>query len=374
MRHSSVHGQAVPAEAGSGFAGRPASQTWEQVFLPECPENYVWAWFKPAHLPHGLILRVPDESYRTHPQLVAQWTMRKLLRAARVEPALVAMWHLRGVPYPGLNGTTPYLDAPLPAPAPGMDPNIVVAVNPPQVINGAPVMPAPMSTVPMMPGPMITAPMVAGPPVMSVIPVHPAAMMAGMPLGPAVAMAQPAAAQPQEPVNPDVFERIDADWHSSLDLEKELGRLRKQLVDTMGRLKSLNRELNPPERLHTNSQDKKEWLEARRGLRDATTRLWKSIKAYDIGDTSYAGQRLWFEQTYAKYIVPQTPFDGLTRAERQFESHRKSMQMLHNEMSNAHNFATLEAERRAQQVMNRIQQKVREASSRKNFLGVILDS
>jgi len=43
-------------------------------------------------------------------------------------------------------------------------------------------------------------------------------------------------------------------------------------------------------------------------------------------------------------------------------------------MSNAYSFATLDGERKAQQVLNRIQTKVREASNKKNFLGVILDS
>jgi hypothetical protein len=43
-------------------------------------------------------------------------------------------------------------------------------------------------------------------------------------------------------------------------------------------------------------------------------------------------------------------------------------------MSNAHSYASLDGERKAQQVLNRIQQKVREASNKKNFLGVMLDS
>ena len=172
----------------------------------------------------------------------------------------------------------------------------------------------------------------------------------------------------------DIYERIEADWNSSNEVEKDLSRVRKQLVDILGRLKALNRDLTPPERVHSNNQDKKDWQDARRLLRDATNRAWKYLKAHDIGDTSNAGKRVWFEEIYRKFVAPRQQFDGLMAAARAFEMHRKTITQLHGDMSNAYSFASIDGERKAQQVIARIQTKVREASNRKNFLGVILDS
>jgi hypothetical protein len=47
---------------------------------------------------------------------------------------------------------------------------------------------------------------------------------------------------------------------------------------------------------------------------------------------------------------------------------------LHIEMSNGLSIAQLDGERRAQQILARIAEKIREAGNRKNFLGVMLDS
>jgi hypothetical protein len=182
------------------------------------------------------------------------------------------------------------------------------------------------------------------------------------------------ATQPLDAATVDIYERIEADWNSSNEIEKDLTRLRKQLVDILGRLKSLNRDLNGPERVHSNNQDKKDWQDARRCLRDATNRVWKYLKAHDIGDTSNAGKRVMFEEVFRKYIAPRRLFKEFMTTARAFESHRKTITTLHGDMNNAYAFASLDGERKAQQVLNRIQQKVREASNKKNFLGVMLDS
>src|SRR5262249_2320525 len=116
--------KAAPAVETLSFADRPASQTWEQIALPEAPQNYAWAWFKPAHLPTGLILRIPDETYRDCPELARQWTLRKLLQATGVDAVGAVSWVHYGVPFHGLAGTSPYLDAPIAPPVAGVDPNI----------------------------------------------------------------------------------------------------------------------------------------------------------------------------------------------------------------------------------------------------------
>jgi hypothetical protein len=81
-----------------------------------------------------------------------------------------------------------------------------------------------------------------------------------------------------------------------------------------------------------------------------------------------------FEEVFRKYIAPRRLFKEFMTTARAFESHRKTITTLHGDMNNAYAFASLDGERKAQQVLNRIQQKVREASNKKNFLGVMLDS
>lgn len=347
----------------------------------------MWVWFKPATAPHGLLLKIPDETYRDRPELAVQWTMRKLLQAAGIEPASVSAWLLNGVSFPGMNGLSPYLDAPLPPPVAGVGLDVAVYIQAPPVLN---VPPLPMGLVGSIPPYLNGAPLMGVPPMVPVMPLG--ALPLGMngapvfngppifngtppthlPSGPHVAQAN-TASQPLDEATADIYERIEADWNSSNEIEKDLSRLRKQLVDVLGRLKTLNRDLTGPERVHSNNQDKKDWQDARRCLRDASNRVWKYLKAHDIGDTSNAGKRVWFEEIYRKQIAPRKPFKEFMAAARAFESHRKTITTLHGDMNNAYSFATLDGERKAQQVLSRIQTKVREASNKKNFLGVVLD-
>ncbi|MCH7688696.1 MAG: hypothetical protein IH899_18765 [Planctomycetes bacterium] len=265
-------------------------------------------------------MSIPDETYQSYPHLDEQLTMRKLLQAAGVEPSCVSMWHLYGVPYDGMNGTTPFLDAAIPGPVTGVDPNIVVSINVPHVDT-----------------------------------------------------MQHVTADAEEGSLSEVFERIDADWNASLEIEKELTRLRKKLLDMSARLNTLNRDLSSQERLHSNSQDKKDWLDVRRRLRDTDTRLRMCIKEHNIGDASPSGRRNWFEQTYQQFIVPRQQFDGMQQAQRDYESHRKLVQTLQINMNTAYSTAAQDGERRAQQVLNRIAAKIREATTKKNFLDAIRD-
>jgi hypothetical protein len=374
------------------FVLRPPSQGWEPITDPDRPQTAAWAWFKPPAVPSGLILRLPTEAYETQTP-GAGWTMRQLLLSADIEPACVIMWRVNGVAFPAAGGTNPLLDLPVPAPAAGADPNIVVAVALPALHaafapgsvmpnGGAPIgaSPIPMAPIGAVPMPMAAMAPMGG----AQIPMAP---MGGAqnPMAPATAAPLPGGAQPafdrrHEPIIPmpphlaEAYEHVEQDWRTSQETEKDLGRLRQQLMDAMGRLKALNRDLTGPERVHSNTQEKKDWLQARRMLRDCSNRLWKCIKAHDIGYTSSAGQRRWFEEIFDKYIAPRRHFEGFQEADRAFGGYRKAVTTLHLDMSNALSIAQLDGERRALQVLAKIAEKVREAGNRKNFLGVIMDS
>jgi len=320
------------------FAARPPSQTWEQVPMAVCPPHFLWVWFKPPAVPQGLIVRIPDEVYQDGGQLAAQLTMRQILLAAGVDPATAASWLLFGAAYDAAGGTSPYLDAPIPAAPAGVDPSITVYVNMPAIaIQPIPV----MQPVPQM-------------------------QMAAAP-------DQPEAKSRAPQTVSEIFDRIDSDWRMSQDIEKELKRQRKRLAEMFAKLKSLNRDLSPLERLHSDAQDKRDWRDARRALRDCSTRVWGCMKSFDIGDTSSAGRKNGLEQTYNQMIAPRREFPRLEQTQRDFESYRKAMATLQSTMNTALSMAATQGERRAQGLLNRIGAKIRDAQTKRNFLGIIAD-
>ena len=324
------HPRSHPAfvDPGVSFVARPVSQTWEQVPVADGTGLFVWVWFKPPYAPQGLIVRIPEEAWQTDPQ-APPLTLRGLLQAAGIEPSDVAMWQLYGMAYQGWNGTNPLLDQPIPAPGPGVVADVVVhvAVPQPQFHYALPSVAPPMA---------------------------------------------PFAAAPVRDLTP-IFERLDAEWNAALDVEKDLDRLRKMMVDLTSRLKSLNRDLSSDERLYSSREDKQDWVDARRMLRDSEQRLRGCIKDFDIGDSSSAGYRRGFEQIHRQFVVPRVPFDGVEQAVEQFVFYRKLVTTLQGKMNNAYLSAVNNGERRAQQVLVRIAAKVREGQTRKTALGVMLD-
>lgn len=295
-------------------AQRPPSTNWEPVPIPEAPGAVVWVWYKPGELTDGLVLHVPTEVYRLGlpPQSLS---LRRLLHLAGADASQVATWTLAGMTYDGQQGASPLLDQPVPQPPPDGDPNIVVRME---------AAPSPMPT--------------------------PMPQVAAVP-----ATAAPVATADQTAL----FDRIDLDWQACQLLEKQIDTVRRQLGDMVSRLNSLNRDLSPDERLHADRKDRSDWQTARRWLRDVSTRVAKCIKDQDIGDTSSAGKRNWFEDVYTRQIAPRQPVKELVQIQREFESYRKQLQSLLTQMTTAHSAAANDGERRAKQILQRISASVR---------------
>lgn len=332
MNQPQLAGNPEFSEASAGFAYRPPSQSWEQIRFASDPQSFLWAWFKPATAPQGLIVRIPDDAAQAQ-----SLTLRTILHLAGVDPAWVAMWQVYGMAYPGMNGANPLLDQPIPAPVVGADPSILIYVAAPQPSF------MPMPTMMMAPGTM---------PMMSPV------------------------SQAPTPVSgntAEVLERLDIEWNAAMDVEKDLERLRKMLVDLMSRLKTLNRDLSPDERLYSSREDKQDWQDARRFLRDSDNRLRACVKEFDIGDPSSAGHKRYFEQIHAQFVTPRLPFEGMDQALNGFEFYRKLLTTLQGKMNSVFLSAQSNGERRAQMVLARIANKVREASNKKTALGVALD-
>ena len=324
------------SEVRARFATRPASQSWETIPFADSPQHSVWVWFKPIALPGGFIIQVPDETWRTYPAQ-DQLTMRKLLETVGVDTVGVLSWQMYGFLYEGMSGATPYFDQAIPAPRTGVDPNIAV-----HVMNATPNATQQFAVGGMLPGSTVPTTL------------------------PATAGAAPLSASLVE-----IFESIEAQWNAILDIEKEQECLRQQLTDMSLRLKGLNRELTSEERLHASNLDEKDWLEARRCLRDADMKIWSCIKEYDIGDAAI--NRTSYEQTYLQVIVPRIPVADIDAILSNFAFYRKMATTLQCKMNAAHLHASHNGERRAQQVLNCIAMKVHEASSNRNFFGVVFD-
>lgn len=235
--------------------------------------------------------------------------MRQLLHALGIELASVSTVYVYGAPFVGTNDGASSFDQPIPQPSPGADPTIVVLVNASTMVARA---------------------------------------TTGM-TGNAAQM----------------FDDIEADWNASRQLEMQLTLLRKQLASLMGRLKTLDRDLSSEERLHGDRQNRSDWEETRRWLKDAATKLSRYIKEHDIGETSAAGKKVWFEQIYRQFVVPRQSFDDLPRVQKEFESYRKRLQILLNNMTGAQQNAVSDGERRAEQVLSRLAADVRKAKTKK---------
>jgi hypothetical protein len=295
------------------FAGRPPSAAWEQITLGP-GVGFVWVWFKPPAVPQGLCLRIPDETYRTKSNNSGSsgngLTLRALLNAAGVDLQIVSLCYVYGSPCGGRTATAPIFDQPLTEPPVGADPNIVVLLDVP------------------------------------------------------VAELPPAVGLPVAAFSPDVvkvFDEMEADWYACQQIEKQLLLVRKELTGALARLAALDRDLSPEERLHGDRQDKSEWQDVRRSLKDATTKLMRYVKEHDVGETSAAGKRLWFTESYQQVVLPRRPFDGLLHLHHEFEAYRKRLQILLQNMSLANTTAAQEAERRAQQVLARLGSRARSA-------------
>jgi hypothetical protein len=312
--HSDSSGTGPEGQGGS-FAVRPPSTAWEQIPVPECPAGFVWAWFKPKPAPSGVFLRLADLPQPSDRPNVAP-TLRRLLRAVGIEAMDVALCYLYGIAVDLRTAGGAYLDQPLTEPPQGADPNIVVlmAAPPPssrQSVGAAPTF-----------------------------------LSAGAELA-------------------HVYDDIDADWNITLQLEKQLVLVRKQLASMLSRLGTLDRDLTTEERLHGDRQAKTDWQEARRWLKDAAARLARYIKEHDVGETSAAGKRLHLQEAFEQFVARRRPVDNIVQLHREFEAYRKRLQILLNNMNTAYNGAAQDGERRAQEVLRRISASVRNVRAKK---------
>ncbi len=160
-------------------------------------------------------------------------------------------------------------------------------------------------------------------------------------------------------VNDSVYAGITAHWMGIRKSETKLISLRKQLAGMMSRLNALNRDLNYEEKAHASRQDRDDWDDARRWIRNAVSGLSRYIKAFDVGDTRSAGKKEWLQKIYDDFVVTGMPMENVVSVESEFEFHRKLLINLESQMSGALSHAGQEGQVRAQGVLAQIAAKVR---------------
>jgi hypothetical protein len=311
------------------FHQMPSSTAWQPVTLGIGGPGplTVWNWFKPSTFPHGLVFLIPPEAF-THPA-VSTLTLRNLLHVSGLNPATCWQWFYAGQMIEAMGGVNPMMDYPLPSAGEGADPHLYVTFIP----DAAPVM-------------MPSQGMPVAEDYASLLQSAPMASEAEgtyVPAGDAETM----------------YRNIESDWKSIYHLEKNLGIARKQMDGMMGRLNGLNRDLGPDERNAASQLEQKEWQDSRRRLRDLQTGLSRLMKEHDMGVTSAAGKKTYFEQIYQEYVVPRKPFDGLQQVYRDIEMHRKMLTNIQNQITSIMQKAQQDGEARGQQVLRKIQDAVR---------------
>ncbi len=291
------------------FAERSPSTAWEPINVPHLPGCVLWGWAKPVSDPSGLLINVQEEVYQAFGPAL---TLRGIVAAAGINPAHVAAWTILGMTYEGQGGANPLFDQPLPFPGPQG-----IAVH----LSMSPVAAPMRGTVAPQPAMPTTS-------------------------APASGNALPA------------LEAIDAEWQTIIQIERQLEAARRKLGDIQGQLGSLNRDLGSDERLFSSAQDKKDWDDARRFLRDNLAQVGRYIRAHDIGVTSTAGNRKHFKEVFERFVEPKQAFPGMEAEQLAFEQHRKTSQTLLLQMQNAHAAAARDGVQRSRSVLARIAAKV----------------
>ncbi len=298
------------------FHQRAASSNWEPIPLSGSldPACIFWAWFKPQGVQNQLTITIPVETFQKFSS-DNHLTLLRLLNAIPLEVSQLARVSLFGTPVEISCQDHPAIHQPILQPAAGIDPHIhfILATEPTTGLS------------------------------------H---------------VAESNNTGNDERVK-NLRRAIDLDWNAVRGMETQLKILRKQLVSLLTRLNTLNRDLNPEETLHSDSLDLREWQDARRWLRDMSSKLTRYLKEYDIGMTSSAGNRHRLSQIYQQFIVTGLPLEGIEQIQHEFEAYRRMAHNLMQGMSSSHATAKIEGEQRAQQVLRKIAVKTRAARVRK---------
>ncbi len=316
--------------------------------MARLPGIVLWAWYRPAHLPSGVVVSIPAELLSAFPAGFP-FTLGDVLAAVSVPPQQFQAVSLFGYEWQPAMAVTSIVHHPIPAIPAGCRPEIAITVDEQQIM------------MPMMPVPAIHPSGLNMHPAMHAVAGH-----GSFPNIPPQDYAQfveddTEFADSTSPLTDDMmYARIEAAWKSARQIERQMTGLRQKLGSIEAALGKLDRELSPEERLASDREDRDEWTDVRRWLRELQTRCHREIKAFDIGMTSGAGGRRRLEDIFQTRIEPRTASGQLDAYRGEFDQFRKDMVSLQRAMGAALQAASQNGTQRAQRTLGKIAAKIRE--------------
>lgn len=295
---------------GTAFVERLPSTTWELLPIPGVQGVACWAWFRPQHLPFGVIITVPAEMLQDNHESLP-FSLFHLVHAIGLPWECLHSVSLYGGDWQPASLWDSMAERKLPLPTSPSQLQIALMTQ-----NSSAEVP---QSIPMDPAPVAAA---------------------------EDRSERPVATKSQ-------FSRLEADWKACLGMERQLSGLRQQLSGVLSRLSTMDRDLRPHERMAADRQQKDEWDDARRWIRDVSAKVQRCIKAHDIGITSAAGRRNMIRDRYEQSVGVAAPGD-LSACLQEVESYRKELANLYNSMGSSLQGANTNGIQRAQRILSKI--------------------
>lgn len=302
------------------FFERPASTSWEVLPIPGVEGVSCWAWYRPEHLPFGVVVSVPLELIQ-EPGAPLPFSLFHLVHGVGLPWEYLESVSLYGGEWQPATFWNTMAGDRLPPPTDSTQNQIVLLSR---NISG---------TVP---------------------------TTQSMTAVPSSESGSASAAPPTASAATTQFGRLEADWKACLGLERQLSGMRQQLSGVLGRLGALDRDLRPEENLAADRVDKEAWQDARRWIRDASSKVQRCIKAHDIGMTSAAGHRNVIQQTYEQAAANVGSSGDLSSARHEVEVYRRELSNLLSSMNSALQGANANGIQRAQRLLTKISAQVRQ--------------
>lgn len=305
------------------FPQRLASMQWEPLPLSRLPGVTLWAWYRPQSLPHGVSINVPPQLQAAYP-MGLPFTFHDLLMSAGIAFQQFQAVSLYGGPWQPAAVFLGVLNHGVPVVAAGVLAEIRLTV----FEHVPPVIPMP----------------------------------------PAEFKNEDSAMNLDETVpatSSQMYDRMESSWKKCIQMERQMTGLRQKLSGTLSSLNKLDRELTPEERLAADREDKDNWEDARRWVRDLASKCHREIKQFDIGMTSSAGHRSSIQSFYEEIIEPRRPCDQLEAHRRDFQVYLKGMTCLQRAMVAAASAASQNGLQRSQRVLSTLQKKIQERRRRR---------
>lgn len=293
------------------FIERAPSTAWEVLQIPGADDAACWVWFRPQHLPFGVAVTVPPELIGD-PRDPLPFSLFHLVHAVGLPWEALESVSLYGREWQPASFWDTMAGELLPVPTDGSRSQILLMTRDSSVA-------IPQSH------PVASAPV--------------AASISGS--------RAPVATSSQ-------FSRLETDWKACQGMERQLSGLRQQLAGVVSRLSTLDRDLRPQERLAADRQQKDEWDDARRWIRDVSAKVQRCIKAHDIGITSAAGRRNLIQDRYEQSVANAGAVGDLTSCLHDVEAYRKELANLYNNMGSSLQGANTNGIQRAQRILSKI--------------------